>query len=107
MHSQFKTSSGAELSDQLHRCADLIDGRDLKDPRISQIHHALVLVLLQEGSKDGSRPRSVLGKDVPFAHTLSPFLPRQRRASVGDVANKVKWVEVHSNLLRQRPEPEA
>ena len=105
MHGVLETGSGAELLDQLERCAHRVERWDLQHLHIVQpADDAFVLVLREQSFQDGAGLRAVLGEHVALFHVVGPVAPGERRLVEGDVADQVEGVEVFADFLQQRVE---
>ena len=69
----------AEGLDQLHRRAEVGEGRDAQHVGVIQVEHPLVGIFGQQRVKDGARPGPVRVEDVAFLDMVGPLAPGQRR----------------------------
>ena len=102
MHGEHEIRSCPEFLYELYGCSHRIKWWDLQNPRVAKIDDTLILIFLQERLKHGARLRTVLGEDVPFAHTLCTLAARERRLVERHMADKVKGVEIPADFLGQR-----
>ena len=79
----------------------------MQNPRVAKIDDTLILIFLQERFKHGAGLGTVLGEDIPFAHTLCTLAARERGLVERHMADEVKGVEVLADFLGQRVKREA
>ena len=89
----------AEGLDQLHRRADVGEGRDAQHVGVIQVEHALVGIFGQQGVEHGVCPVPVRVEDVAFLDVVGPLATGQRLGVEGDMADEVEGVEVLAEFL--------
>jgi hypothetical protein len=102
LHSAHEIRSGTELFHELKGGAQRIERRDLQDSRVAKVDDALVLVFLEQCLKHRARLWTVFSKNIALANVFSPLAPREGRLIKCHMTDKIKGVEVLTDLLSQR-----
>ena len=97
----------AELLDDLHRRAVLVDGANFQDGDVFDVVHALVGELVEQGIQHLVCGLAVLGEVVSLAHVVRTFTPGEWGLVEGDVANQIEGREVFADFVAQGIEEHA
>jgi hypothetical protein len=107
VHRGLKCGPRAELVHELDWRSHLSERGDAQHFRVTQIDHALVLVLVQQGLQHGARDFAILRKVTVLANLIRPLSPRQRPLVVRDVKDQVERIEVLANFSSEVVENDA
>src|SRR5687767_4270661 len=81
-----------ELSDELDGGTHRVEGRNLEDARIIEVHDALVLILLEKRLEYRACLRAVLREDVALSDVVRALAACQCRLVKRNVADQIERV---------------
>src|ERR1700674_3540419 len=99
MYGAFKIRTRPELFDELEGCAHRVEGRNLQNPWVAKVDHALVLIFLQQGLKHRAGLRAVVSENISLADVISALAPGERWLGESDVTDEVEGIEILTDFL--------
>src|SRR3546814_7185311 len=107
MDSVFEACLAAEGLDELHGRSERVERRNAQHVGVVNVEHAFIGIFAQKRIEYCPRLLAIFAKNVALLDLLCPFPPSERLAIAGDMANKVKGIEVLAQLFRDNVERQA